>query len=211
MSNKTDAKITNKQKAKAREFAIADAENAPPPCLRDKSVNLYDDEYEDVLQKAIDTLRFIALQCAMTKKNKVFNEGPRLTLTIIPDGRIIISQNSKKVHSEVEAAARELFGERVCFFPSKQDKYQLINTKNKDFGYHAEMKGYYYAMEKIIPKPEPELKPSDLKQFSSHYACDDCASKQEDLGKINKTNRTEFEEDNKCQTRPIDPYPIMLL
>lgn len=132
------------------------------------------------LQSAMDEIYKAGLNDSIKKsKNGVpYNGGPRQTITVTTDGKVIISQNSSAVNSASRAVANKIFGDDVIFV--KSGKNNMRPGMEANLGNHAETKGIYWV-ESNGGSTE------GAKQVSSHYSCDSCRDTQRSTGVMNYT------------------------
>ena len=128
----------------------------------------------------------------------MYNGGPRQTVTVTPDGKVLISQNSSAVDPASRDRAQQIFGDNVIFIPGGQNVKMPGLPDN--YGNHAEVKGIYYLNNN-------DISTEGAKQFSSHYSCDSCQSQQRSNGVLNYTG---YASDHNNVQKRIDYKSILL-
>lgn len=140
---------------------------------------------DDEMQAAIDSIHEASF-------------GPRgrgsvpQTLTVTPDGRIILSEIGRKPHPRAVATARRLFGDDVEIV----DGSTRTNGPGPT-GDHAEQRGGHHADEGLFGGIPP-----GTRQASSHYACPDCENYQNQHG-INNVTGNASDHDGQVTRFPL--------
>lgn len=122
----------------------------------------------------------------------MWNVGARMTMTVTPDGLVVISQNSKGVNPISESVAKSMFGHNVVCVDNSKNAPKPNMDKN--YGNHSETRGIHYLERNNIPT-------EGVKQVSSHYSCDSCRDTQKSTGILNYTG---YASDNKNVQKRIN-------
>ena len=158
-----------------------------------KSKNPYELPNSD-LQQSMDKITLAAQEDLLknSKTGKLFNGGPRQTLTVTQDGKVILSQNSSAVNKESITKAKEIFGDDIQVVGG--GKNNVLPELPDNYGNHAEAKGIH-ALE------QQGISTQGVKQASSHYSCHSCEGIQKERGIINITGNAS--DHNNIQVRPL--------
>ena len=170
------------------------SKNIYPKELKNPDINVFDLP-DEMLQSAIDTIYQETInRLSKGGKKKLFQGGPRQTITITSEGKVIVTQNNSAVDMAGRLVAYKIFGDKAILVPGGKDDV-LPNMPDK-FGGHAEAKGVNYLIQHNMPI-------ENSKQYSSHYSCPSCEQVQQNY-KIN--NRTGCVSEKGKQTRDINPF-----
>ena len=129
--------------------------------------------------------------------NKYYNSRSVQALTITPEGRVVLSANSKAPIKSSVNAAKDMFGDYL----SDKDivrRNHVSNYQNLIFvnpetgktyknGSHAEARAAAHLLGDLATVPVPQGALQGTRQATSAYACDACTSMQEALGIKNVT------------------------
>ncbi len=132
------------------------------------------------LQDAVDALHAV-LGSPSVRARKV------TTVSVTPDGKVIISNNNSVPSIAQQKLAREIFGDSVIFV-----RGTTRTNAPGEKGNHAERRGMQ-AVEN----------PAGTVQASSHYACGSCEGAQAEAGVRNATGAAS--QNGGKVTRPINP------
>lgn len=132
------------------------------------------------LQDSMDAIYMAGINDLLSKSKdgSLYNDGPRQTITITPDGKVIVSQNSGAVNKKSKEMAVQIFGNNIVFINSSEK-----NTRpnmERSYGKHSETKGIYYL-------ESHGYDTHDAIQVSSHFACPSCEAVQKEKGINNIT------------------------
>ncbi len=109
------------------------------------------------------------------KKVKLWDDGPRQSITIVPDGTVIISQNKGAVNQKSLMVAKQKFESVIHLSSANGDRRPGMKDS---FGNHSETRAIYWL------ERSEKYTTIGAKQISSHNSCPSCEKVQNET-KIN--------------------------
>ncbi|MDE7432321.1 MAG: hypothetical protein K2N34_10475, partial [Lachnospiraceae bacterium] len=130
------------------------------------------------LQASMDAIYMAGIEERIRNDKSMWNDGPRQTITITPNGTVVLTQNNGIIEPASLALAQKIFGENVIH-PEDKEGGRRPGMKG-NYGNHSETRGIFWL-------ESHGYDTHGAIQVSSHNACLSCGTVQRNKGINNIT------------------------
>ena len=150
------------------------------------------------LQSAVDSIHAAGYNGEPGGRFRDFGGSNPITITVNPNGTVIVSKNNGRPNIDSISKAKEIFGNDVVIVEGRGKNYSgsttMTNNGFQILSNHSEVRGIQESNIRFGTS-------QDSKQVCSHYSCDSCATVQRSEGVMNYTGYESGEAFGKISRR----------